>query len=202
MSVNPLPYPNALQCRQTTAAHRAVAAAAVRAYRDTLSQQNDLVHEDDDLFSEEEAERLRHRAADQAAANATAAQFRKRAGDVVATVRGDVSAGGDGLDIFHAACDGDVGALEACVQGGVDVNGVGQPDPARYGSGVQFQQRWLFCAPPLVFAAAFGREDAVRCLLEYGADPRVPSSTGLRAQDYAARRGYGVIVELLARQSA
>ena len=49
----------------------------------------------------------------------------------------------------------------------------------------------------MVVAAAFGREDAVRFLLDHGADAQVKSSTGLRAIDYAEKRGYVNIVAML-----
>ncbi|AIN95953.1 hypothetical protein LPMP_090370 [Leishmania panamensis] len=197
-STAPSPYPNALQSRQTTAEQRQIAAAAVRAYRATLSQENVLLQEKDALLSKEEAERLQRRVDDQAAADATATQFRNRACDVFASVQGGQCRDEDSaIDIFHAACDGDVVALDSCIRGAADINAIGQPDPARY-NGIQFKQRWLFRAPPLVFAAAFGREEAVRFLLAHGADPDVASTTGLRARDYAARRGYGSIVQLVA----
>ncbi|KAK7198913.1 Ankyrin repeats (3 copies)/Ankyrin repeat/Ankyrin repeats (many copies) [Novymonas esmeraldas] len=196
-SAGALPYPNKLQSRQTTTEHREIAAAAVRAYRDSLAQEEVLLHEDDALLSEEDAARLRRRVSNQAAADAAAAQFRDRACDVVASVRGDECVAGDGgIDIFHAACDGDVAALQVCVRSGANVNAVGQPDPARY-NGVQLQQRWLFRAPPLIFAAAFGREEAVQFLMAHGADPTLSSTTGLRAVDYAVRRRYDAIVRLL-----
>ncbi|KAG5485471.1 hypothetical protein LSCM1_07555 [Leishmania martiniquensis] len=199
-STGPSPYPNALQSRQTTAEQRHIAAAAVHSYRCTLEQEK-LLLEEEALLSEEEAKRLQRRIDDQADANATAAQFRDRACEVVASVQDDDRQEGNcAIDIFHAACDGDVVALDACLQSAVSINGIGQPDPARY-NGVQLKQRWLFRAPPLVFAAAFGREEAVRFLLAHGADPQVASTTGLRARDYAAQRGYDCIAQMLSSRT-
>ncbi|AYU76480.1 conserved hypothetical protein [Leishmania infantum JPCM5] len=196
-SMGPLPYPNALQSRHTTTEQRQIAAAAVRAYQSTLEQEKVLLQENDALLSEEEAGRLQRRVDNQAAADATAAQFRDRACKVVASVPDEqYRSEGGAIDIFHAACDGDVAALDACLRSASNIDALGQPDPARY-NGFQFKQRWLFRAPPLVFAAAFGREEAVRFLLEHGANPHVASTTGLRAQDYAAQRGYSAIVLML-----
>ncbi|CBZ24192.1 conserved hypothetical protein [Leishmania mexicana MHOM/GT/2001/U1103] len=196
-SMGPLPYPNALQSRHTTAEHHQIAAAAVHVYQSTLEQEKALLQETDALLSEEEAGRLQRRIDNQVAADATAAQFRDRACKVVASVPSEQYRSEDvAIDIFHAACDGDVAALDACLRSASSIDALGQPDPARY-NGVQFKQRWLFRAPPLVFAAAFGREEAVRFLLEHGADPHVASTTGLRAQDYAAQRGYSAIVLML-----
>ncbi|KAG5510540.1 hypothetical protein JKF63_06837 [Porcisia hertigi] len=201
-STGPLPYPNALQLRQTTAEQREIAGVAVADYRDTLEQEKLLLHEEDALLSEEEAERLQRRIENQAAANLIATRFRERACEVIASVQGEQCHNeGSAIDIFHAACDGDVAAIDACLQGGANINALGQPDPARY-NGVQFQQRWLFRAPPIVLASAFGREEAVRFLLEHGADPHVASSTGLCAMDYAVHRGYTAIAYMLERSAA
>ncbi|GET86287.1 hypothetical protein, conserved [Leishmania tarentolae] len=195
--MGPLPYPNALQSRHTTTEQRQIAAAAVRGYRSTLEEEAALLYESDAPLSEEEARRLQRRVDAQAAADAIAAQFRDRACEVVTSVPGEkCRSEGSAIDIFHAACDGDVTALGECLRNTSNINALGQPDPARY-NGVQFKQRWLFRAPPLVFAAAFGREEAVQFLLEHGADPYVASTTGLRAQDYAAQRGYSAIVLML-----
>lgn len=216
-----LPYPNALQARHTTETHRRIAAAAVTKYQESLAAEQDRVQRDDVVLSEEEAARLQQRVDMQNTANAIADQFRRRACDVVSSLRdGDdghdhdsthngscgparpPSAEGVVRDVYHAACDGDVDALAAWVARvpaallSSRVNAPGQPDPTTY-NGVQFQQRWLFRAPPLVFAAAFGREDAVRFLLDHGADAQVKSSTGLRAIDYAEKRGYVNIVAML-----
>ncbi|KPA77518.1 hypothetical protein ABB37_06901 [Leptomonas pyrrhocoris] len=215
-----LPYPNALQARHTTAAHRRTAAAAVLGYRDGLADEQARLQNDELVLSEEETARLQRRVEWQRSANAAAAQLRQRACDVVANLQDseDVGHGSNDdddpqhtnsphgtentIDVFHAACDGDVAALAAWVSGvppaslPARVNVVGQPDPATY-NGVQFQQRWLFRASPLIFAAAFGREEAVRFLLAHGADPGVKSSTGLRAVDYAAKRRYTNIVAML-----
>ncbi|CAD2220508.1 ankyrinprotein [Angomonas deanei] len=99
-------------------------------------------------------------------------------------------------DIFHAACDGDVEALHHHKEAGADLNATGQPNPYSY-KGVQFEKRWNFSAPPLVFAASYGRVEAVKALLAWGADVLATSSTGLRARDYAAQRGYHDILAVL-----
>jgi hypothetical protein len=204
------PYPNALQARQTTDAHRRIAAAAVRAYQDSLAEEQARLERDGIVLSEEETARLQQRVAMQESANATATQFRQRACEVVMSTEDVDEHHNDSptnpadniIDVYHAACDGDVGALTAWVARvppallSVRINAVGQPDPRKY-NGVQLQQRWLFRAPPLVYAAAFGREDAVAFLLAHGADVNVKSSTGLRAVDYAAMRGYTTIAAML-----
>lgn len=100
------------------------------------------------------------------------------------------------LDIFHAACDGDAQMIAYNLYYGADVNAVGQPNPMYY-DGKPLDKRWSFYAPPLVFAAAFGRERAVRALLSWGADVHGRSSTGLEAMDYAVKRGYSAIVSML-----
>ncbi|CCW62204.1 unnamed protein product [Phytomonas sp. EM1] len=100
------------------------------------------------------------------------------------------------LDIFHAACDGDCKMIELNLQAGVNVNIMGQPNPTAY-NGVQFEKRWTYFATPLIFAAAFGREEAVLCLLKHGADMRILSSTCLTAKDIAVQRGYQAIVNIL-----
>lgn len=98
--------------------------------------------------------------------------------------------------LFTAACDGDVNALRCALDQGADINACGQPDPRQY-HGTTMTRRWDFSAPPLVFAAAFGRVRAVRALLQWGADPARRSSTQCSARDYAKARGYSEIVEML-----
>lgn len=100
------------------------------------------------------------------------------------------------LDIFHAACDGDAMMIAYNLHYGADINAVGQPNPLYY-DGKPLEKRWSFYAPPLVFAAAFGRERAVRALLAWGADVHGKSSTGLEAKDYAVKRGYTTILSML-----
>ncbi|ESL10660.1 ankyrin repeat protein [Trypanosoma rangeli SC58] len=97
-------------------------------------------------------------------------------------------------NIFLAACDGDVPALRMFLGAGVNINSMGQPNP-QYGP--QFDRRTLFQAPPLCYAAGYGREKAVAALLEDGADPLKTSSTGFKAMDYARHRGYAAIMEML-----
>lgn len=203
-----LPYPNVLQARHTSEEHRSTAADAVMRYQANLANEQARHTQDDVVLSEEETARLQKRVNMQTTANASAAQMRQRAADVVTSVEGSDDADATGqevgaIGVYHAACDGDVGALAGWIARvqppsslPARINAPGQPDPATY-NGVQFQQRWLFQAPPLIFAAAFGREDAVRFLLDNGADPQVRSSTGLRAVDYAEQRGYAAIASLL-----
>lgn len=106
-----------------------------------------------------------------------------------------------GIDIFHAACDGDARMIQENVRLGVDINALGQPHPECY-DGVQFEKRWFFYGPPIAFAAAFGRERAVKALIEWGADVHQRSSTGLTAKEYAMKRGYGTIVALIEEAEA
>lgn len=100
------------------------------------------------------------------------------------------------IDIFHAACDGDPKSLYLNMLHGANINALGTPNPKRY-MGVQLEKRWTFYGTPLMFAASFGRERAVRALLAWGADPLIKSSTGLIAKDYAAKREYHAIVHML-----
>lgn len=100
------------------------------------------------------------------------------------------------IDIFHAACDGDPKVIRWNLDHGADINALGQPNPTQY-DGVQFEKRWTFYGPPIVFAAAFGRERAVRALIAWGANVHQKSSTGLEAKDYAMKRGYKAIVEMI-----
>ncbi|CCW69538.1 unnamed protein product [Phytomonas sp. Hart1] len=100
------------------------------------------------------------------------------------------------LDIFHAACDGDCKMIELNLHAGININAIGQPNPTAY-DGVQFEKRWTYYATPLIFAAAFGRENAVSYLLKQGADVRILSSTCLTAKEIAAHRGYEAVVGML-----
>ncbi|ORC86021.1 ankyrin repeat protein [Trypanosoma theileri] len=97
-------------------------------------------------------------------------------------------------NIFLAACDGDVPAIRMFLNAGVDINSMGQPDPPY---GPSFDRRTLFRAPPLCFAAGYGREKAVAALLEEGADVLKRSSTGIKPVEYARHRSYTAIVEML-----
>ncbi|EAN88557.1 putative ankyrin repeat protein [Trypanosoma cruzi] len=120
--------------------------------------------------------------------------------DVAATTGGDLTSvfsltsKPGNHNIFVAACDGDVPALRMFLGLGVDINEMGQPNP-QYGP--QFDRRTLFRAPPLCYAAGYGREKAVAALLEDGADALKTSSTGFKAVDYARHRGYTAIVQML-----
>ncbi|EAN80186.1 ankyrin repeat protein, putative [Trypanosoma equiperdum] len=97
-------------------------------------------------------------------------------------------------DIYLAACDGDTVALDMFLRMGVDINSIGRPTQ-RYGT--TFDRCSHFCATPLCFAAAYGREKAVAFLLEKGADAFRTSSTGIRPWEYARHRRYRIIMDML-----
>ncbi|KAH8604883.1 putative Ankyrin repeats (3 copies) [Trypanosoma vivax] len=97
-------------------------------------------------------------------------------------------------NIFTAACDGDVPAIQMFLLRGDDINSWGRPAP-NYGT--TFNRCSHFQATPLCFAAAYGREKAVSMLLSAGADPMKPSTTGVRPLEYAKHRSYAAIVEML-----
>nr|CCC95800.1 unnamed protein product [Trypanosoma congolense IL3000] len=120
--------------------------------------------------------------------------------DVATTVEGEItrnyaaSAPCSIKDIFTAACDGDAPALGMYLEMGVDIDSLGRPNKPY---GTTFNRCSNFCATPLCFAAAYGREKAVEFLLANGANPSKPSSTGIRPFEYARHRRYGTIMELL-----
>lgn len=66
------------------------------------------------------------------------------------------------------------------------------------GSNKPEAQFWFFKGPPLIRAVAAGNEDAVRALLEIGADPTVPIKAGSEnAIQFAARRLRAAILAML-----
>jgi len=70
--------------------------------------------------------------------------------------------GGDWKEMFHAAKEGDIDLLTYHLKMGVDPN----------------YQHPEFLTTALIEATQEGRTDAVRCLLEYGADPSVKAIFG------------------------
>lgn len=185
------PYPHALQCRDGHVVYTVVAQEAVRVAADAARAAAEAEEEEEPPKNDRTTAAVREQVA--------------RALEVVYDANGtapypaaspDPDVQRHRLDLWHAACDGDVEVLLQYIQADTDLNAVGQPDPSQY-RGAQFEKKWHFRAAPLVFAAAFGRELAVKALLEAGADPAVPSSTGARAVDYARRRGYGTIASML-----
>lgn len=151
-----------------------------------------------DALSPEEREKLIRMVIERGEMSERAEKRKRQAAEVIVDSGVPVAQpqGQSALDIYHAACDGDAKAILDNLEQGADINGLGQPNPSQY-SGAQFEKRWTFYAPPLVFAAAFGRERAVAALIQWGADVSCKSSTGLVARDYAAKRGYYRIVEML-----
>lgn len=195
MNPTPLPYPFYLQ-------HRQRAPHICHAVNATIDESLPVCHGNDPSYLQEQLLRVKL-LEDRARMRATAQKRRTLATEVVSSsgvplprVPTPVKKGEPPLDIFHAAVDGDARMVDINIAAGVDVDAVGQPHPQRY-DGVQFEKRWTFAGPPLVFAAAFGRERCVRCLLQRGADPFVASSTGWTAKQYAWERNYVAIFEML-----
>lgn len=99
-------------------------------------------------------------------------------------------------DIFQAAIEGDVACIEANLELGVDINKMGQPNSI-WGS--RFEKSGLFYATPLHYACSYNREVAVRYLLLRGARVDIRSASGLTCKEYARRRQYTSILQLLER---
>lgn len=99
-------------------------------------------------------------------------------------------------DIFQAAIEGDVECLEANLRIGVDINKLGQPGKIW---GPRFEKSGLFYATPLHYAVSYGRDLAVKFLLEHGARPEVRSASGMTCKEYARRRNYVSILVMLDR---
>eukprot|EP00756_Hemistasia_phaeocysticola_P045774 Hpha_TRINITY_DN1952_c0_g1::TRINITY_DN1952_c0_g1_i1::g.31013::m.31013 len=97
-------------------------------------------------------------------------------------------------DIFLAAIEGDIECIERNLDLGVDINSMGQPAKIW---GTRFEKSTGFRAAPLHYAAAYGRELAVKLLLERGARPGVKSHSGLKPQEYARLRHYGELADLI-----
>eukprot|EP01065_Artemidia_motanka_P006577 TRINITY_DN13221_c0_g1_i1.p2 TRINITY_DN13221_c0_g1~~TRINITY_DN13221_c0_g1_i1.p2 ORF type:complete len:149 (+),score=44.74 TRINITY_DN13221_c0_g1_i1:49-495(+) len=98
-------------------------------------------------------------------------------------------------DIFLAAIEGDIECIEKNLELGVDINSMGQPAKVW---GTRFEKSTGFRAAPLHYAAAYGRELAVRLLLDRGARPGIKSHSGLKPQEYARLREY---TEIAARRA-
>lgn len=82
-----------------------------------------------------------------------------------------------------AAFKGDLSVMEALVLAGAALDEPG-PDGRT----------------PLAWAASFGREGAVRWLLEHGADPTRRDRSGLTAADHARSMGASLVLPLLDRR--
>eukprot|EP01062_Namystynia_karyoxenos_P063483 TRINITY_DN56288_c0_g1_i1.p1 TRINITY_DN56288_c0_g1~~TRINITY_DN56288_c0_g1_i1.p1 ORF type:complete len:157 (+),score=50.44 TRINITY_DN56288_c0_g1_i1:73-543(+) len=97
-------------------------------------------------------------------------------------------------DIFLAAIEGDIECIEKNLELGVDINSMGQPAKIW---GTRFEKSTGFRAAPLHYAAAYGRELAVKLLLDRGARPSIKSHSGLKPQEYARLRQYGELADLI-----
>ncbi|KAJ9451066.1 Ankyrin repeat domain-containing protein 2B [Diplonema papillatum] len=89
-------------------------------------------------------------------------------------------------DVFLAAIEGDIECLVYNLDNGADVNALGKPKAWGY----RFEKASAFYAAPLHYAVAYGRESAVKLLLERGANIDQKSHSGLSSVDYARLRGY------------
>ena len=104
-------------------------------------------------------------------------------------------------DMFWAAIEGDVRCLRSCIEMGEDINSMGQPSKTW---GYRFEKSSGFKATPLHYAVSYGRELAVKLLLEHGARLDIKSHSGLTAKDYAQIRGYTdiqLLLEIAAEES-
>lgn len=99
-------------------------------------------------------------------------------------------------DIFQAAIEGDLECIRANLDLGVDINRMGQPGQCW---GPRFDKSGLFYATPLHYACSYNREHAVRLLLQRGARTDIRSASGLTCKEYARRRKYISVVQLLDR---
>ncbi len=61
---------------------------------------------------------------------------------------------------------------------------------------------WIPAATPLFNAASWGRVDAVRLLLERGADRSIPNKPGMSAPQSAAANGHDEIVAILKQDAS
>lgn len=93
--------------------------------------------------------------------------------------------GGDAL--YTCVEDNNVPALSALIAAGFDVNN---------------RISWKLGASPLLTAAALGRTEAARTLIEAGANPDLQDVTGLTALMAAAMRGYDGIADALIKAGA
>jgi ankyrin repeat protein len=92
----------------------------------------------------------------------------------------------DDKTIWQAAADGDVGALKIAAKAGADVNA---QDKAKGQT-------------PLFHAITAGKSEAVKALLDAGADPSVTSRKGHPPLAFAAERGELEAIRLLAKAGA
>jgi ankyrin repeat protein len=97
-------------------------------------------------------------------------------------------------DIFQAAIEGDLEAIRANLDLGVNVNAMGQPSAIW---GPRFEKSGHFAATPLHYAVSYGRDEAVGLLLAKGARTDQRSASGHTPKDYARRRNYmGILHQL------
>lgn len=93
-----------------------------------------------------------------------------------------VAMAGDWKALYAAACAGDLGEVAYALAQGVDPN----------------HQHPEFGTTPLIGATENGQLEAVRLLLEGGADPQVRSEwDGVSAVDVARSRGFSAIQAIL-----
>lgn len=85
--------------------------------------------------------------------------------------------------------------LHVAAQNGRQVN-----IPYLLRKGLAIDDRDANGATPLLLAAFNGKIEAVKTLLENGADPQIPDSDGLTALDLARQQGHGEIADLLQRR--
>jgi TonB family protein len=85
--------------------------------------------------------------------------------------------------LIRAASDGNAPAVKALLAEGTNIDGSTPGGQT-----------------PLMLAAFFGRADIVRLLLEAGADVELKDGLGLSAREWAERRGFSEIIELLAKE--
>lgn len=104
----------------------------------------------------------------------------------VAQPRAENEAPAGAATIWAAAEAGDVAAIRAALAAGVDVDG----EDAATGQ------------TPLLRAVAAGRTNAVKALLDAGADPSRPSRKGYPPLAFAAERGHLEIIRLLVKAGA
>lgn len=97
-------------------------------------------------------------------------------------------------DMYQAAIEGDVECLAANIKLGADVNAMGQP---RETWGPRFEKSGLFAASPLHYACSYGREEAVKLLLQHGARTDQRSASGHTPKEYARLRNYVDIIHML-----
>ncbi|MBI5970799.1 MAG: ankyrin repeat domain-containing protein [Deltaproteobacteria bacterium] len=85
--------------------------------------------------------------------------------------------------LFKAAGDGDVAAIKSLVASGEGINAF---------------DGMIYLYTPLMAAAIKGKMDAVKTLLELGADPLAEDDDGFTAAKLARKRGHTEIADILA----